>query len=68
VPHQSWTKTRSVLALTIRDHPEADTTDLRRQLKAERLAEHIAKQVESWPPLSPADRAHLARLLIGGHR
>lgn len=62
----SWTKTRSQIAVTKKKNPDADVTELRAQLKEERLAEHIAKTVESWPPLSPAARDRLAHLLRGG--
>lgn len=58
-----WRKTRSRIALTARDHPDADLTDLRKQLKAERLAEHVAKVVDSAPPLTDDQRARIAGLL-----
>ena len=59
----SWTKTRSDIAHAKRRDPNADTTELRRQLKAERLAEHIARVVAEAPPLSSEQRDRLAALL-----
>ena len=48
----NWRKTRSQIAVAVRQHPDADVTELRRQLKAERLAEHIKQVVDSAPPLN----------------
>lgn len=62
----SWTKTRSTIAHTIRKDPNADVTELRRQLKAERLAEYIEKVVDAAPPLTTEQRDKLALLLRGG--
>lgn len=62
----SWTQTRSQIAHAKRRDPDADTTELRRQLKAERLEVHIAKTVAEWPPLTPEQRDRLALLLRGG--
>lgn len=56
------------IAASERHHPEADTTELRRQLKAETLAEHIQRVVDEAPPLSADQRARLALLLTGGQR
>ncbi|KJK10790.1 hypothetical protein UB45_17060 [Terrabacter sp. 28] len=61
----SWTHTRSQIAHTKRRDPNADVTDLRRQMKAERLADHIAKTVAEWPPLESAQLDRLAILLRG---
>jgi hypothetical protein len=61
-----WTKTRSKIALTIRHDPAADVTELRRQLKAERLEDYITKIVDAAPPLTAAQRDRLALLLQGG--
>lgn len=61
-----WTKTRSQIAHIKKRDPQADTTELRRQLKAERLAEHIARVVAEAPPLTPEQRDRLAVLLRGG--
>ena len=46
----SWTHTRSKIAVTKRANPSADLTELRQQLKAERLEEHIKQVVDSAPP------------------
>lgn len=62
----SWTHTRAQIARTIRTDPNADVTDLRRQLKAERLEDYIRRTVNEAPPLSQQQRAHLALLLGGG--
>lgn len=61
-----WTHTRSQIARTIQKDPGADTTELRRQLKAERLADHISRLVDEWPPLDRGQRDRLALLLRGG--
>lgn len=57
---------RGRLAAESRHRPTEDHTDLRRELKAETLAEHIAKTVAAWPPLLPEQRDRLALLLRGG--
>lgn len=59
----SWTKTRSELALTLKRDPSADVTELRRQLKAERLADYIRRTVDAAPELSAEQRDRLALLL-----
>ncbi|WP_299442646.1 hypothetical protein [uncultured Phycicoccus sp.] len=61
-----WTKTRSQIAHAKKRDPNADVTELRRLLKAERLEEHIAKRVAEWPPLSQAQLDRLSILLRGG--
>jgi hypothetical protein len=58
--------TKSQLALQIRHHPEADHTDLRRQLKAQVLEEKVRKVVDSAPPLSIEQRAKIAAILLTG--
>jgi hypothetical protein len=62
----SWTHTRAEIARTIRANKDADVTELRRQLKAERLEEHIRKVVAAAPPLTAEQRDRLALLLSGG--
>ena len=62
----SWTHTRSKIAVTKRANPSADLTELRRQLKAERLEDHIKQVVDSAPSLSSEQRARIAALLAGG--
>lgn len=59
----SWTQTRSRIAHVKRRNPDADVTELRRQLKAERLEEHIRNIVDTAPPLTPEQRDRLASLL-----
>lgn len=61
----SWTKTRSEIALAKRANPHADTTELRRRLKAERLEDYIARTVDEAPPLTAEQRDRLALLLRG---
>jgi hypothetical protein len=62
----SWTKTRSQIATTLKSNPDADVTELRRQLKAERLADYIHSTVDAAPPLTLEQRDRLALLLRGG--
>lgn len=62
----SWTQTRSKIAHAKKRDPNADVSDLRAQLKAERLADYITRVVDSAPPLTPAQRDRLALLLRGG--
>ncbi|MGI8590803.1 MAG: hypothetical protein ACR2M5_07420 [Nakamurella sp.] len=52
----------------MRADPTADVTELRRQLKAERLAEHVAKVVAEAPPLNKEQLHRIAGLLGGGHQ
>lgn len=60
-----WTKTRSQIAHAKKRDPHADTSELLRQLKEERLAEHIAKTVAAWPELRRDQLDRLAILLRG---
>ena len=59
----TWTKTRSQIAHAKRRDPLADTTELTRQLKAERLEDYIARVVDAAPPLTNAQRDRIASLL-----
>jgi hypothetical protein len=60
----SWQTTRSKLAVAVRDkHPEPEITALRRDLRAERLEEHIKSIVDQAPPLTDQQRARIAALL-----
>lgn len=64
----SWTAERARVASLTRSRA-ADDPDLinaRRNLRAERLAEHIARVVDEAPPLTPEQRDRLAVLLRGG--
>lgn len=63
---QSWTAIRSRLANTRKANPDADVTDLRRDLKAARLADYIRKTVDTAPELTAEQRERLATLLRGG--
>lgn len=45
---------------------DPDLLDARRSLRAERLAEHIARVVAEAPPLTDEQRDELAVLLRGG--
>jgi hypothetical protein len=62
----TWTQTRSKIASTVRQNPNADTTELRRQLKAERLEDYVRRTVDSAPPLTEEQRARIAALLRSG--
>ena len=56
-----------VAALTrSRAHDDPELITERQSLKAARLAEHIKREVATWPALTDADRAELARLLLRG--
>jgi hypothetical protein len=54
------------LAAEERWHPEADTSDLRRDLRAARAAQYIRDLTDSLPALTVEQRARLARLLLPG--
>lgn len=59
----SWTHTRSRIAHVKKADPAADVTDLKRQLKAERLADYIQRTVDASPPLTDTQRETLAAML-----
>lgn len=60
----SFTKARSSLALAVRDGAPAEQVDeLRRDMRAERLAEVIKRTVDAAPQLSAEQRERLAALL-----
>ena len=64
----SWTHERARVASLSRSRTD-DDPDLigaRRNLKAERLADYIKRQVDSAPPLTTDQRDRLALLLRGG--
>ncbi|WP_156184864.1 hypothetical protein [Allosalinactinospora lopnorensis] len=50
-------------AITTRHHPDADTSDLDREIKVAGLAERIREVVNSAPALTPEDAARLRALL-----
>lgn len=60
-----WTKTRSEIALALREDPHADVADLRRRLKVEHMAASIRDTLATLPPLCDDERAALAALLGG---
>jgi hypothetical protein len=66
----SWTQTRSKIAHAKRKDPNADVTELRQQLKAERTQQYIEKVLADWPPLTDQQRTALAEILkpvrVGG--
>jgi len=64
----SWTAERARYASLSRSRPadDPDLIEARRNLKAERLAEHIASVVNEAPPLSAAQRSRLAALFESG--
>jgi len=62
----SWTKVRSNIALAKRRDPDADVTDLKRELRAAVAADYIKRVVNEWPPLTVEQRSDLARLFRGG--
>jgi hypothetical protein len=59
----TWTSERGRLAATVRHNPDADVSEIRRDLRAARLEDAIRKAVDAAPPLSPEQRAKLAGLL-----
>ena len=68
----SWTSERARVASLSRSRADddPDLISARRNLRTERLAEQIAAQVDTWPPLTPEQRERLAALLrpAGGDR
>lgn len=64
----SWTVERARVASLSRSRPadDPDLANARRNLRAERLADHIARVVAEAPPLTEAQRDRLAALLRGG--
>lgn len=64
----SWTTERARVASLTRSR-EPDDPELvaaRRNLRAERLADHVAKIVAEAPPLTPEQIDRIAGLLKGG--
>lgn len=59
----SWTHTRSKIAHAKRRDPDADVTELQRQLRAQRLEEHVARVINEAPPLTDEQRHRVAQLL-----
>lgn len=65
---RSWQSYRAEYAsLTqYRNPDDPELLDARRNLRAAKLAEHIARVVAEAPPLTPEQRDRLAILLRGG--
>lgn len=63
----SWTAERARVASLTRSRAadDPDLIEARRNLRAERLADHIAKVVAEAPPLTEAQKDRLAALLRG---
>jgi len=66
----TWQHDRALLARKSKDlpakHPEL--IELRRDLRAKRLAEHVAKTIAGWPPLTDAQLDSVAALLKAGRK
>lgn len=64
----SWTSDRARLAALIRDHPEDHDAIAvaRRDLRAARAEAYVRELVDTFPPLTEAQRAKLALILHGG--
>lgn len=63
-----WTHHRARVAALSRDRAPNDPelVAARLSLRAERLAQHVAKVVAEAPPLTPTQRDRIAVLLRGG--
>lgn len=63
LPTSSVRRARARLAGTVKHHPDADVTHLRRELKAAKLEQAIRAAVDAAPPLTDDQRSRLAGLL-----
>jgi hypothetical protein len=54
---------RNKIGGKLRQNPGAGVTDARAEMKAAGLRDRIRRDVESWPPLTDAQRAELALIL-----
>ena len=61
-----WTHTRALIANEVRHHPDADHSDLQRELKAQKLERRVREIADSAPELTPAQRNKLAVILLAG--
>ena len=61
----TWTHHRARLAAARRHHPDADTSETERDLRAARLEDHLRRVINGDLPLTAAQRDRLARLLRG---
>lgn len=61
---------RARAAAVTRHHPDQPelVAEERRQLKADAAARYVKDLVDTWPPLTDAQRGRLAALLLGGTR
>jgi hypothetical protein len=57
---------KAQLGAQTRHHPEQDHSDLKRDLRAEVLAEHVARVVAEAPPLTDAQAQRIVGLLLTG--
>ncbi len=64
----TWAHERARVAALTRSRPADDPelVDARRNMRAERLADHIRRIVDDAPPLTAEQRDRLALLLRGG--
>jgi hypothetical protein len=64
----SWQAERARLAFLTRSREpdDPDLVEARRNLRAERLAEHVRKVVAGAPKLTPEQRDRIAAILRGG--
>lgn len=62
----TWQDTRSKIATTLKSDPNADVTELRRQMRAEHLAAYVERVVSEAPPLSDEQKGAIAQVLQGG--
>ena len=59
----SWTRERARLAAAKRHHPEADHSNLERDLAAARIEAAAQRIADSLPPLTNEQRARIGVLL-----
>lgn len=64
----TWKQKRARIARLSQDHApdHPDLVEARRELKAQRLEEHIAQVVSTAPKLTVAQRDRIAAILRGG--
>ena len=54
------------IAATLRHHPDADVTDLRRELHAAKIEKYVTELAKKFPPLTEAQRERIVLLIKGG--
>lgn len=57
-------KLKSTLGVVIRNNPDADVTDLRRELKAATAEAFLERILNEAPALTEAQKADIAALLV----